>query len=380
MSVNLRRRLLANVLSFVVVVTLVLPPGLVLSAAQPESSSTLAVPQPIRHRWSVLGARWAASWENLASLLSWSATLTATATVAVTPTLTPTLTTTLVPTVVPTAPLSADEPSTEAPTGDVPITPTPTVTPTATVVPTESLTAEVPLTPTLSSPPVAEITLPVSTEVPPFEELPVAATITTTLRVEGGRVATPDGRVTLDLPDGALTAATEVRLVVSRPTTPRPGAQRPLWLALDVVPVDPLWDATAHLRFARPVTLTLDLTGFPAWLYPYLVHQTDEVRDTWEVVPSRYDEATRLLTAQIDSFSEVGVDGAMKFPDDGTHHLLTNLPAVSEFSGAANYSYQFMVPPGRQGMAPSLSLNYSSGALNGLMGTVQSNYVGRGGV
>jgi len=52
-----------------------------------------------------------------------------------------------------------------------------------------------------------------------------------------------------------------------------------------------------------------------------------------------------------------------------THHAGATLGALSvDAGGSANYSVELQVPPGTAGMQPSLSLNYSSGGGNGIMG------------
>ncbi len=111
---------------------------------------------------------------------------------------------------------------------------------------------------------------------------------------------------------------------------------------------------------------------------PALLHAVEGEEKAWEVVPSRWDAEGQVLTAQVARFSGYQITGASDFPDDGTHYRLTNLPDVSTFSGAATYGYALTLPPGRNGMAPDLSLGYNSGSLNGLLGVVQSGSVGLG--
>src|SRR5690606_16736461 len=53
-------------------------------------------------------------------------------------------------------------------------------------------------------------------------------------------------------------------------------------------------------------------------------------------------------------------------------------PAVSEFTGAATYSYPIDVPPGRNGLQPSLALSYSSSALNGAIRRVSMGTIATG--
>jgi len=189
--------------------------------------------------------------------------------------------------------------------------------------------------------------------------------------------------VRLDFPPQARQAATDLVMKIETPANPYLDDGRFRWLTLDVTARDARNLERGHLRFDHPVTLTFDLTGFPAWRTPYLVHQVnaagaDAGGDRWEPLPAQYDPETQQLTAQVAEFSAVGLEGAAKFPEDGTHYLLTNLPDVSAFTGAATYAYDLKPPAGRAGLGPNLSLSYNSAAFNGLMGSVQSGYVGAG--
>ncbi len=109
---------------------------------------------------------------------------------------------------------------------------------------------------------------------------------------------------------------------------------------------------------------------------PYLVHQTDPQKDTWEVVPSEYDPETQQLTAVVDAFSGYEVVG--EYPPPGSFFPFQNWPQTSLYSGAATYAYPIATPPGRNGMGPSVSLSYSSRGLDGIGGIVQSSDVGLG--
>lgn len=51
---------------------------------------------------------------------------------------------------------------------------------------------------------------------------------------------------------------------------------------------------------------------------------------------------------------------------------------VSTFSGAATYGYPIQVPPGRNGLQPSVNLSYSSKAVDGIIGWHASDWTGLG--
>ena len=61
----------------------------------------------------------------------------------------------------------------------------------------------------------------------------------------------------------------------------------------------------------------------------------DDEKDEWEFLPAQYDVETRLLVGQVAAFSEVGVAGAARFPNDSTHYLLSNVAETSAFTGGA---------------------------------------------
>ncbi|MEJ5310984.1 MAG: carbohydrate binding domain-containing protein, partial [Anaerolineae bacterium] len=191
----------------------------------------------------------------------------------------------------------------------------------------------------------------------------------------GGRLATRDNVVTFDFPPQAVDAPIDLEVKVLVPENPYQENGSFRWLTVDVEPLDKTRLVKGHLRLAQPVMMTIDLTGFPVWLEPFLVHRTN---DKSETLPSQYDPNTQQLTAQVPGFSDVTVYGDSKFPKDGTRYLLTNLADVSPFSGAATYSYALDVPAGRNGMQPQLSLTYNSARLNAVMGVVQSSEVGSG--
>lgn len=58
--------------------------------------------------------------------------------------------------------------------------------------------------------------------------------------------------------------------------------------------------------------------------------------------------------------------------------LLYNPPVVALFSGAATYEYTFDLPPARNGLQPMLRLSYNSRRVDGVLGWVESGWVGMG--
>jgi hypothetical protein len=79
-------------------------------------------------------------------------------------------------------------------------------------------------------------------------------------------VSLPGNAVTLDFPPQAVDAPLELEIEVSVPENPHRENGEFRWLTVDVEPRDPTRAVAGHLRLAHPVTVTLDLTGFPAWM------------------------------------------------------------------------------------------------------------------
>ena len=54
--------------------------------------------------------------------------------------------------------------------------------------------------------------------------------------------------------------------------------------------------------------------------------------------------------------------------DTGDADLSIPVPELSSFTGSANYSYPIIVPPGRNGLTPSVALTYNSQQKGGWLG------------
>ncbi|MEJ5311825.1 MAG: RHS repeat-associated core domain-containing protein [Anaerolineae bacterium] len=221
--------------------------------------------------------------------------------------------------------------------------------------------------------PITEPTLPTfdsplpTPEVPPVEGSVALGTLTPA----GGELASSDGRVRVAAPAGAVTQPTGVRLRVltaTRMTRDQMGAALHFSLEPDV-------------RFARPLTLTVNLQGLvdlknlPAGWHPYLAYREDAAALDWHYVPlQRVNWETGEITAQVEHFSEwesgvVSENGwLLSFRD----------AQVAGFRGAASYDIPLSVPPGRGGTTPQLNLSYNSDRVNGILANVQSDWAGLG--
>jgi RHS repeat-associated protein len=136
--------------------------------------------------------------------------------------------------------------------------------------------------------------------------------------------------------------------------------------------------------FKHPAFLEIDLAGYvdlanvPAGQSVY-VATYDEANEVWIKVPIlAMDRTTNKVTVQANHFSTWGAGLGTSLPQNGANVLLFDQPYTSLFTGAARYSLPIWTPPGRAGMAPNISLSYSSGTVDGVLGNVQAPWVGEG--
>ena len=192
----------------------------------------------------------------------------------------------------------------------------------------------------------------------------------------GGRLQSSDGLVRLDFPAEAVKTDTSLTLQVGFPAAPRVTWPELVWLTFDLALSEGAGDAAAHLAFDRPVSVTVDLAGFPQWLRPYLAHQIDGERDIWERVDATYDAQAQSLTAQVESFSTYALGGDSHVY--GGWQLQYNAPSVALFRGAASYSYPLELPRARGRLSPAVSLSYNNARVDGILALVDSPRVGLG--
>ncbi len=220
----------------------------------------------------------------------------------------------------------------------------------------------------------------------------------------GGRLMSADGRVTIDLPPGVLQAPGLLR-TAHRPwglvRQNWPEGRRPNeWAgyyrtlpAFQVLAEDE--QGTRVTQFDRPVTFTVqydpaevaalgmeevDLSLF-WWDEDYLITYSDGLSTTggWAVIPSQVDLVHHTVSAAASHFSGFTLS-------DGSSPSDAYLPSVQAFqvsllTGASTASYPINVPQGPGGLAPQLSLSYSSSAYDGKAGLrdgQQAGWAGRG--
>ena len=95
----------------------------------------------------------------------------------------------------------------------------------------------------------------------------------------------------------------------------------------------------------------------------------------WYALPTQVDKENRLLTTHSDHLTVFDFKAAT--------WQANTLPTVdsfkvSDFTGAATYSYTFRTPPGVAGLSPELSLEYNSQVMDEGSAYSQASWVGMG--
>lgn len=132
------------------------------------------------------------------------------------------------------------------------------------------------------------------------------------------------------------------------------------------------------VEFDEPVELIVSLDGMTdlatlgAEIQPFLV-TLDEDSGIWVRIPLKtFDREANTITAELTHFSTWGVGLGSSFPQNGANVVLFESAYPSLFTGNSNYSIPIWTPPGRNGLQPDLTLSYSSGTANGVLGDIQA--------
>jgi RHS repeat-associated protein len=128
--------------------------------------------------------------------------------------------------------------------------------------------------------------------------------------------------------------------------------------------------------FNKKVRLSIDVRDlgytFPDHGTFFLAYRDETNPDEWTEVPLTVYQPG-FYSADVSHFSDWTTGWR---PDGWT--MGWNPPSADGFSGAAMYSYPFQLPPGRNGLQPSLALSYSNSALNGAIRRVGAGTVASG--
>ena len=249
----------------------------------------------------------------------------------------------------------------DAPAAAPTVTPTPTATSIAFPTPTPTPSSGAPILPTPGStpPPVSSaIPIPDSSRVgrptPTPTPVPIASAVLTEV---GGQLVSPDGKVKVTLPQGALGERARIEL------TPKPlpvsSVLRFAWaFELKAFAVD-RGDAGVK-QFARDLDITIeyderDVAGLE--MAALRLYYLDEATGQWAALPGAVDKANRKLSATTNHFSFFGGGSTPAYSLPG---LIMNFQNDLH-SGTATASYPIELPPGPGGFQPKLELTYNSG-------------------
>ncbi len=191
----------------------------------------------------------------------------------------------------------------------------------------------------------------------------------------GGQAAGLKNKVRVEFPEGALSESVEVFIhkplresMPSHSMSGRPfeitarGAQskRGVDTFQDDVEIE-----VSYADYEIPPLLEGDL---------YL-HWYDPALDTWHALTTVVDKENKVVRGYSNHFTvfDIGVNNWQ------ANHLPTiDAFQVSNFTGAATYSYPIEVPPGPGGLQPSLLLNYNSQVVDQSIAKTQASWVGMG--
>jgi RHS repeat-associated protein len=200
--------------------------------------------------------------------------------------------------------------------------------------------------------------------VPPLPPLAAASDATgvaavATIDQAGGRISSPDGRVVIDFPRGAVGEALSVQIKrrdTRSVTSPSP--DREIVGYWDFSASSVARGANVH-TFGRNLTVTLrfspdELRGLdPAALTYWSI---DTATGKWTSVAGHVDPQSRTIAVNVNHFSG-GAATDQKIVDTAP---LIDGHNVNLQTGAASINVPIAVPQGRNGLAPQLSLNYDS--------------------
>jgi RHS repeat-associated protein/uncharacterized repeat protein (TIGR01451 family) len=226
----------------------------------------------------------------------------------------------------------------------------------------------------------------------------------------GGQARGLDGKVQIELPPGAITTGGRHAILVKDMQAVHPAGEGQIWQAFEIqlladpavvnaaeagLPATPEPDSNkdetdehialqeVEAKFEQPVELTISMNGLAdlatlgAEYQPYLV-TLDEASGVWVNVPVRLNREANTITAEVAHFSTWGAGIGSAFPTNGANILLFDSARPELFTGRSHFSIPIWTPPGRNGMTPSLSLSYTSGMADGVLGDIQAPWTGLG--
>jgi RHS repeat-associated protein len=195
------------------------------------------------------------------------------------------------------------------------------------------------------------------------------------LKAEGGLVQGLEDRVKVSFPPELTADGLEVRLRV--PLASHMPAETLSGMPFEIT-AENSTTKEKLTNFNPPLILTV---SYDEKLYDknasrLSLYYLDENEKRWRLIPSQVDTENHLVQASIDHFTvfDIGL----------SDWEVARLPAmqdwqVSQFTGAAAYSYPLWTPPGPGGLSPRLELTYNSQSIDNIVPyETQASWVGMG--
>lgn len=193
--------------------------------------------------------------------------------------------------------------------------------------------------------------------------------------LEGGVIEGLGGKVRLEVPSAALEE--NAYFSVRYPSPNKTPAVSLTGMPIEIIAVGK--DSGQNLtQFEHPIQIQIryDLPELINWSEDDLrVFYYNENDRDWYALPTQVDTENRLLTTHSDHLTVFDFKAAT--------WQANTLPTVdsfkvSDFTGAAAYSYTFQTPPGVAGLSPELSLEYNSQVMDEGSAYSQASWVGMG--
>ena len=192
---------------------------------------------------------------------------------------------------------------------------------------------------------------------------------------EGGKIATVDERMSLEIPASAISEG--LYMDIRKPSPHRAPYYSKTGHSIEVVAVGQNSKKNVN-KFEDDITvhMTYDDEALERWSAQDMsIFYYDEDTNQWWPLETTVNEKTRTLTAKVNHLTV--------FDYSANTWQASRLPSVdafqvSDFTGSGTYSLDFWTPAAPGGFQPSVSLNYNSQTIDDSTLFTQASWVGMG--